>query len=249
MENVFDPKYILEFIPQLLKALPITVLITVVAMLGGLILGFIVALIKIKKVPILKQICEVYVSFMRGTPLLVQLFLSYYGLPIFLIAINAKLGTNIDINNVPALRFVFIAFTLNEAAYLSETIRASILSIDKNEIEAALSLGMTDIQVMTRVILPQALVVALPILGNTLISLLKNTSLAFTVAIQDIMGTAKVASGRNLRFFEVYIAAAIIYWIVCLIIEFFSKKLEKKIDVKRKTKPIKSKYEIQQEVD
>ncbi|MGM9534020.1 MAG: amino acid ABC transporter permease [Intestinibacter sp.] len=249
MTNVFDPSYIAKFLPILIKALPVTLLITVVAMIGGLILGFIVAIVKIKNIPVLKQIFAVYVSFMRGTPLLVQLFLSYYGLPILLLVVNEKFNTSFDINHVPALIFVFVAFILNEGAYLSETIRASILSIDKNEIEAAMSLGMTSFQIMIRVTLPQALVVALPILGNTLISLIKNTSLAFTVAVQDIMGAAKVASGRNLRFFEVYIAASIIYWIVCIVIEFIAKKVEKKIDFKRIKKPVANKYELEDKLE
>lgn len=243
MSNIFDPSYIGEFIPVLIKALPVTLEITVVAEIGGLILGFLIALVKIRKIPVLQQICTVYVSFMRGTPLLVQLFLSYYGLPILLQAINLELGTNIDINGIPAVVFVFISFALNEAAYNSETIRAAILSVDKNEIEAAMSIGMTNFQIMRRVTLPQALVVALPNFGNSLISLLKNTSLAFTVSVVDIMGMAKVASGRNLRFFEVYIAAAIVYWAVCLIIELASKLLEGKIDIKRKSKAKANKYE------
>ena len=193
MKSVFDPKYILEFIPKLVEALPVTLLMTAVAMFGGLLLGFVLAII--------------------------------------------------NINQVPAIIFVFIAFILNEAAYLSEIIRATILSIDKNEIEAAMSLGMTNFQTMRRVILPQALLVALPILGNTLIGLLKNTSVAFTVAVQDIMGAAKVASGRNLRYFEVYIAAALVYWGVCLVIEFATKKLENKIDFKSKKVLIKIKLD------
>lgn len=243
MSNIFDPSYIWEFIPKLLQALPVTLEMTIVAAIGGLVLGFLIAVVKIKKIPVLQQICSVYVSFMRGTPLLVQLFLSYYGLPIVLQAINLELGTNIDANGIPAIVFVFTSFALNEAAYNSETIRAAILSVDKNEIEAAMSIGMTSTQIMRRVTLPQALVVALPNFGNSLISLLKNTSLAFTVSVVDIMGAAKVACGRNLRFFEVYIAAAIVYWIVCLVIEFASKRLEVKIDVKRKKAAKAGRYE------
>lgn len=174
---------------------------------------------------------------------MVQLFLSYYGLPVLLRALNMKFGTSFDINAIPAIAFVFMAFGLNEAAYYSETIRAAILSVDKNEIEAAMSVGMTSFQIMRRVTLPQALVVALPNIGNSIISLLKNTSLAFTVSVVDIMGAAKIASGRNLRFFEVYIAAALVYWAVCLIIEFVSKQIEQKIDVKRKKAVVKNKYE------
>ncbi len=232
--KIFDASYIWEFIPQLLEALPVTLEMTVVAAIGGLVFGFLIALVKIKKIKVLNQICSVYVSFMRGTPLLVQLFLSYYGLPIVLQSVNAKFGTSFDINTIPAIVFVFIAFSLNEAAYNSETIRAAIQSVDKNEIEAGKAMGMTNFQIMRRITLPQALVVALPNFGNSLISLLKNTSLAFTVSVMDIMGKAKVVSGRNLRLFEVYIAAAIVYWIVCIIIEVISKLVERKIDVKRK---------------
>lgn len=232
--KIFDASYIWEFIPKLLEALPVTLEMTVVAAIGGLVLGFLIALVKIKKIKVLNQICSVYVSFMRGTPLLVQLFLSYYGLPIVLQAINAKFGTSFDVNSVPAIVFVFIAFSLNEAAYNSETIRAAIQSVDKNEIEAGKAMGMTNLQIMRRITLPQALVVAMPNFGNSLISLLKNTSLAFTVSVVDIMGKAKVVSGRNLRLFEVYIAAAIVYWVVCIIIEIAAKLIEKNIDVKRK---------------
>ena len=232
--KIFDVSYIWKFIPKLLEALPVTLEMTIVAAIGGLVLGFLIALVKIKKIKVLNQICSVYVSFMRGTPLLVQLFLSYYGLPIVLQAINAELGTSMDINTIPEIVFVFIAFSLNEAAYNSETIRAAIQSVDKNEIEAGKAMGMTNFQIMRRITLPQALVVALPNFGNSLISLLKNTSLAFTVSVVDIMGKAKVVSGRNLRLFEVYIAAAIVYWIVCIIIEVASKLIEKRIDVKRK---------------
>lgn len=232
--KIFDASYIWEFIPKLFEALPVTLEMTIVAAVGGLVLGFLIALVKIKKIKVLNQICSVYVSFMRGTPLLVQLFLSYYGLPIVLQSINAEFGTSFDVNTVPAIVFVFIAFSLNEAAYNSETIRAAIQSVDKNEIEAGKAMGMTNLQIMRRITLPQALVVAMPNFGNSLISLLKNTSLAFTVSVVDIMGKAKVVSGRNLRLFEVYIAAAIVYWVVCIIIEVAAKLIEKNIDVKRK---------------
>lgn len=232
--SIFDASYILIFIPKLLQALPVTMEITIFAAIGGLVLGFFIAIVKIKKIRVLNQICGIYVSFMRGTPLLVQLFLSYYGLPVFLEFLNEKSGSNWDINSIPAIAFVFLSFSLNEAAYNSETIRSAILAVDKNEIEAGIAMGMTNFQIMRRITLPQALVVALPNLGNSFISLLKNTSLAFTVSVLDIMGASKVASGRNLRFFEVYIAAALIYWVVCILIEIITKKVEQKIDVKRK---------------
>lgn len=235
MANIFEPSYIWKFIPQLLAALPRTLEMTAVAAIGGLVLGFLIAIVKIKKIPVLYQICNVFVSFMRGTPLLVQLFLAYYGLPIVFELLDASWGWNVDVNSIPAIAFVFMAFSLNEGAYNSETIRAAISSVDKNEVEAAVSVGMTNFQAMRRVTIPQALLVALPNFGNSLVSLIKNTSIAFTVSVMDIMAAAKVACGRNLRFFEAYIAAAIIYWIVCIIMEIVFKRIETALNYKRKS--------------
>lgn len=243
MSNIFEPSFIWEFIPQLLSALPQTLEMTAVAALGGLILGFLIAIVKIKEIPVLYQICNVFVSFMRGTPLLVQLFLAYYGLPIVFQIANEEWGWSVDINKVPAIAFVFMAFSLNEGAYNSETIRAAISSVDKNEVEAAVSVGMTNFQAMRRVTIPQALLVALPNFGNSLVSLVKNTSLAFTVSVMDIMAAAKVACGRNLRFFEAYIAAAIIYWVVCIIFEVIFKHIETALNYKRKGNVAKSRLE------
>ena len=114
---------------------------------------------------------------------------------------------------------------------MSETFRAAILSVDASEIEAAKSIGLTDRQTMRRIILPSAMIVAIPNLGNSLISLLKGTSLAFTVTVIDIMGQARIMAGANLRFFEAYIAVALIYWLLCILIERSIRFLERKLNV------------------
>ncbi len=229
--KVFVPSLIPHNMRQILPKLPVTLIMTFVSAFVGLILGFLIALAKIKKIPVLSQILTVFVSFMRGTPQLVQLFLSFYGLPLIFELLNQKFHWQINVNQIPALYYVFIALGLNEAAYTSETFRAAILSVDESEIEAGKAIGLTNWQTMYRIILPSALVVAVPNLGNSLISLLKGTSLAFTVTIVDIMGQARIIAGANLRFFEAYIAVALIYWGLCIVIEQGIKALERKLQV------------------
>lgn len=233
--KIFAPEVIPQIIPSILEKLPITLLMTFVSALIGLTLGFTIALVKIRKTPILAQFFSIFVSFMRGTPQLVQLFLAFYGFPLVVRWLNAKMGWGIDVNGIPALLYVFVALGLNEAAYNSETFRAAILSVNKIEIEAAKSIGLTNGQTMRRIILPSALIVAIPNLGNSLISLLKGTSLAFTVTVIDIMGQARIIAGSNLRFFEAYIAVAVIYWVICIIVEQLIRRLERRLNVDHQT--------------
>lgn len=227
--KLFAPEIIPGIIKDLIKKLPITIIITVISAIIGLILGFLISLAKIKKIPVLSQILTLFVSFMRGTPQLIQLFLAFYGFPLVMESISQHFNLAINVNNIPAILYVFIALGLNEAAYTSETFRAAILSVDKKEIEAARSIGMTGGQIMRRIILPSALLVATPSLGNSIISLLKGTSLAFTVTVIEIMGQARIIGGANLRFFEAYIAVALIYWVICIAIERLVNRLEKKL--------------------
>jgi His/Glu/Gln/Arg/opine family amino acid ABC transporter permease subunit len=165
------------------------------------------------------QIAHVYVSFMRGTPLLVQIFLSYYGIPLVLRYLSSLYGWKIDISSIQAIAFMYVSFSLNVGAYLSETIRAAILSVGKGQIEAAESLGMTTAQSLWRIVIPQAAVVAIPNLGNTFIALLKDTSLAFAASVPEIIGQAKIAAARSSKFFEAYIIAALMYWFICIVFE------------------------------
>ncbi|MGO3170962.1 MAG: ABC transporter substrate-binding protein/permease [Bavariicoccus seileri] len=229
--KIFAPEMIPGIIKQIIPRLPITIFMTLVSAMIGLILGFLIAIVKIRKIPVLSQFFSVFVSFMRGTPQLVQLFLAFYGFPLIVQWFNQRLSLNWDSNAIPALVYVFIAFGLNEAAYNSETFRAAILSVNTSEIEAARSIGLTNRQTMMRIILPSALIVAIPNLGNSIISLLKGTSLAFTVTVIDIMGRARIIAGSNLRFFEAYISVALIYWVFCIVIERFVKWVEKRLNV------------------
>ena len=140
-----------------------------------------------------------------------------------------KYNKEIDIAAVPAILFVYIAFSFNVGAYLSETFRAAILSVEKGQIEGALSLGMTKFQSMIRIVLPQAFVYALPNLGNTIISLIKDTSLAFIISVVEMMGQAKIIGAQGLNFFEVYIVVAFLYWIICILVEKIVSILENRL--------------------
>lgn len=205
--------------------------ITMLSMLLGLFLGLFIAIVKINKVPVLSQIFAILVSFIRGTPLIVQLYLSYNGIPLLLKYYNYSNGTNFNLNNIPSLFFVLVTFAINEGAYNSENIRGALQSVNKGQVEAAQSLGMTYSQVLVRVIMPEAFKVALPTLGNTFIGLLKGTSLAFVCAVVEMTAQAKIIAGANYRYFEVYLALAIIYWAVTIVIEQFIQLLEKKISI------------------
>ena len=166
MSNLFDIKMVFTQIPDLLTYLPVTLELAVVSMIVSLILGLILALIKMKKIPVLKQIANLYISVIRGTPVLVQLYVTYFGIPMILKAINLKYGTNYNANGVAPIIYAFIALAVNESAYNAEVIRASLESVPKGQIEAANALGMTYFQALRRVILPEAIVVALPSLGK-----------------------------------------------------------------------------------
>lgn len=225
----FDVKLVFTQIPRILAYLPTTLLITVIAAIGSFILGFVIAMIKHKKIPVLSQLAAFYVSFMRGTPMLVQLYLAFYGVPLVLRYINYYWGTSYSTSGIPSVLFAIFAFALNEAAYSSESIRAGLEAVDKGEQEAALSMGMTPMQTFWRITLPEALVIALPALGNSLVGLIKGTSLAFSCAVIDITAAAKIMAAPNYRYFENYLSVALIYWALTIIISWALRRLEKKL--------------------
>jgi len=229
MGNLFDFHFFLSTFGDLARVVPVTLKIAAVAMLASLAAGLAVALARIYKVPVLSQLAAAYVSFARGTPMLVQIYLSYYGIPLAMQLLQEKYGWTVDVSGIPAIAFIYFAFTFNVAAYLSETIRAAILAVDKGQMEAALSVGMSSLKGLRRIVLPQALAVALPSFGNTAIALVKDTSLAFMISVVELMGEAKILGARGLRFFEVYVAVALVYWGICIIIERLVAMAERRV--------------------
>ncbi len=230
MTKLFDFKQVFTNIPELLLKLPVTLELAFLAMIIGLVLGLILAIIKIKQIPVLKQIAGLFVSIVRGTPVLVQPTLYILEFPCSLNT-SIKYGTNLAVANIPGFVYAVLALGLNSSAFSSEMIRSALLSVDKGQVEAAHALGMTYGQTLRRIIIPEALTVALPTIGNSLISAIKGTSLAFTCAVVEITAQGKIIGGRNYRYFEVYCSLAIIYWIVTVIIEQILKFTEKKLAI------------------
>ena len=152
-------------------------------MLLGLLLGLLMAIIKMRKIKVLTQITNLLISLLRGTPVIVQLYVAFFGIPMFFQAINQKFGTDLAVAKIPGFAYAMVALGLNQAGFMAEIIRSALQSVDNGQIEAAHALGMTYPQALRRIILPEAIEVALPTLGNSLISIIKGTSLAFTCAV------------------------------------------------------------------
>ena len=203
--------------PFLLKGAGFTVVLSVGGMAFGLALGFGLALMRLSRVRPIDWLARVYVSFFRGTPLLVQLFLIYYGLP--------QVGLELD--PLPA---ALIGFSLNMAAYACEILRAAIGSIERGQWEAAASIGMTRAQAMRRVILPQAARTALPPLGNSFISLVKDTALAATIQVPELFRQAQLITARTFEVFTMYLAAALIYWVLASALAHVQHRLEQRVN-------------------
>ena len=229
--KLFDVDFFIESFPKILAKLPVTLLISVAVFLFAVIIGFIVALVKIYKVPILQRLADIYISFIRGTPVLVQLYIICYGIPkvIYYEQVNYSRLTAVDVNLIPGVIYVLVAYSVNIGAYQAETIRSAIEAVGRGQMEAATSVGMTRTQTMVHVIIPQAFVIALPNFGNALISAVKDTSLVFVAGVIDILAQAKILGARVFNFLEVYIAAALVYWAICIVIEVLIKKTEEYI--------------------
>ncbi|MBM7579521.1 cystine transport system permease protein [Jeotgalibacillus terrae] len=194
-----------------------TIPLTLLSFTFGLILALLTALARLSGNKVFSGIARVYVSAIRGTPLLVQLFIVFFGLP--------DLGVTLD-----PFPSAVIAFSLNVGAYASEIVRASILSVPKGQWEAGYTIGMTYPQTLRRIILPQATRVSIPPLSNSFISLVKDTSLASQILVVELFRKSQEIAARTYDFLQLYITAAILYWIVCFILSLVQGRIEKKLD-------------------
>ncbi|CTQ34712.1 amino acid ABC transporter permease [Jannaschia rubra] len=208
--------YMLGLLPVLLSYVPLTLFMAVTGMAFALILAALLAVERVVRVPVLDWFVRLFISFFRGTPLLVQLFLFYFGLP-------QVLGFLAGINGVTA---TIMGLTLHFSAYMAESIRAAILGVDRSQWEAAEAVGMTRGQMMRRIILPQAARVAAPTLVNYFIDMVKSTSLAFTLGVTELMGAAQKEAAGSFLYFEAFLVVAAIYWILVEALSFGQRRLE-----------------------
>ena len=207
----------------ILEGAKVTILISLVALVFGFILGLIICLMKMSKFKILKWPASAYVQILRGTPLFVQIFIIYFGLPQFGISF-------LDIGFISS-DFISGAFALsiNSSAYVAEIFRSGIQSVDKGQMEASRSLGLGYVDTMKYVIVPQAIKNVLPALGNEFITLVKESSIISVIGVQELMFRAGIVRTSIMKAFEPYIAAAIMYLIITTVLSWLVGLLEKKL--------------------
>lgn len=202
--------------PMAKATVTMTIPLAAISFCVGLVIALLVALARLSDNRIVAWLARAYISVIRGTPLLVQLFIIFYALP------------ELDIKVPPFLAAV-IAFSLNVGGYAAEIIRGAILSIPKGQTEAAQTIGMNYRTTMRRIILPQAARSAVPGLSNTLISLVKDTSLASTILVTELFRTAQIAAAPTFEFFALYTTAAAYYWVVCVVLSALQARLESRL--------------------
>ena len=208
---------IAQSLPLLLKGLIYTVGLALFGMAMGLLLGLGLALMRLSRSRLLRWPAGAYISAVRGTPLLVQLFLIYYGLP--------QLG--VELSPIVAAG---IGFSLNMAAYAAEILRSAIAAVDRGQGEAAATLGLSRLQTMTLIVLPQAARTAIAPLSNSFISLVKDTSMAATIQVPELFRQAQLVTARTFEIFTMYLACAAIYWIVCSLMALGQGRLERHVN-------------------
>jgi L-cystine transport system permease protein len=226
----FDLEFAVRALFLIASALPTTFMLTLVSTVCGLVIGIAVALIRLNNVRVLSPLAAFYVSFIRGTPVLMHLFLVYFGLPVLIDEAGSWFGAaNLSVR-IPLVGFVLKAFSLTAGAYLSEVVRSGISAVDRGQLEAAYAVGMTRGQAYRRVVLPQALAASLPNLANIVVGMLHGSTLAFTLTVVEIFGKAQLVAAQGWNYLESFAAAALLYWGLTVLIEHLAARLERRIN-------------------
>jgi cystine transport system permease protein len=215
MINENTMELLVSSFPKILEyGLKVTLPLAVIAFLLSTVLAVLVAMVQYANTPVIRQICRLYIWIIRGTPLLVQLMVAFYGLP--LLGIHAN----------PFVMAV-IVFSINEGAYSAETMRAAMEAVPAGQLEAGYCAGLSYMQIMWHIILPQAFRTAFPSLFNALISMVKDTSLASSITVVEMFTRTKQIAGQSYNYFPLYIEVALVYLLFCTVLTFIQKKGEK----------------------
>ncbi|HFH9939430.1 TPA: amino acid ABC transporter permease [Streptococcus suis] len=226
----YDLSYVFKFLHEILYALPLTLWILIVTIVIGSLLGALLAWGQLYGDEVIVSISKGYVFVLRCTPPIVLLFMVFYGLPEFL-----EWWLGLDVNGWSRTVFVITAMTLLYAATISEVFKSAYLAVPNGQMEAGLSIGLTEFQTFQRILLPQAFRFALPNISNAILNLLKDTALAYTIGLADIMGAGNLLIGRNLGNYslETYTAVAVVYWTLALLLALGNQFLENALETDR----------------
>lgn len=222
-------KFMLESFWDILSYLPVTIRLTVWSLAIALPFSLILAYILLKRIPGISHMVKLYLSLLRGTPLILQIFIIYNLMPSVLNAYFTATERNINIFSVDNSYYAYLALSLLPTAFLTEAFRSAIGGIDKGQLEAAYMVGMNGRTAYQRIILPQAMSVALPVVSNTVVDTIKATSLAFVMSVTEVTGRAKILGGMSLNYFEAYLDIFFVYIIFVCFVEFLLKALEKSL--------------------
>ena len=225
----FDFSYLIKTFWLCVKAIPVTLEITIVSLALAVIPAILIALARIHHIKVLDVLCRIFVSFIRGTPIVLQILIVYSLMPSLLNSLVKSAGWSLNVFEMNPVVYAFVVFGINSTATLSEVFRSAISSVDRGQLEAALSIGDTRFQAFRRVVFPQAVVSALPNLCTTTVILIKNTSLAFMMTVREITGVAKIEAAYGYNYVESYIDIFVIYIAVCLAVEYIFRRIEKRV--------------------
>lgn len=207
-------KIILEDIQFILQVVPFTLGTAFLVLTAGILLGFLIAVVRINQIPVARQIARFFMDYTRGIPLVIHLYLAYFILPKVIEGVTGLFGEHSAVT-VPPLVVLVVAYSFYVSVGQSENIRSAYTSIDHGQWDAAYAAGMSGTQALVRIVIPQGVVVAVPVFLNTYLGIIKGLSLAFTIGVTDILSQAKLASADNYHYLEAYIAAALVYWCLC----------------------------------
>lgn len=224
-----DFKFLMDTFFVALSGVPTALIITIISLLIALPLGFLLALTRINQIPVLQRFAQVYVSFIRGTPVIVQIFIVYSSVPLFLTSIFEKYHIDKNVYDINPIWYAFIVFSINTTAIMIEIFRSAISTVSKGQLEAAYSVGLTNVQALRRIIIPQVLVTALPNICTATVNLIKATSLGYAMSLQEITLRAKVAANVGYNYVEAYIDIFLVYLILCSLVEYLFKRYEKRL--------------------
>lgn len=224
-----DTEFMAAAFPVLAKAVPTTLFLTFFPLLLAAVPAFLIALIRIRGQGVASRAAEGYISLIRGTPLVLQILMLYSLLPSFLNMIVKSTGSDFNVfEEISPLYYAVAIFTLYAAALLSEIFRSAILAVPDGQMEAGLTAGLTSFQVYTEVIIPQALVSAMPNICNLTVNLVKGTSLVFFMGVKDIMAEAKIEAAYGYNYIEAYFEVFLFYIVICTAVQCAYKVAERR---------------------
>jgi len=234
----FDIAFMFIALEAALKYTPITLILAIVPLIIGIILGTFIAVGRLFKIKILGRLFQVIVVTIKGIPLVLQIIIINFAVILPVDYFSEKFKWSFASKDIDRIYIVLIALSIFSIVNISEAIRGALTAVDKGQYEAGYSVGLTRTQTLMRIILPQAFPVAVPVLCNNFISLIKGSSLAFILSVTDLMNGALITATSNYKYLETYVAAAIVYWIICATIEKASFILERRFNVSVKGRVI-----------